>query len=279
MTDDVSIFYSEVLDKQPNKIELTSEIRNRLMENLPNFKILEILKKNFAIGLDFDIHDNVGFITHECLRSLLLIIGKTETRSLLLKVYRVYDSYKDKCLERKDEDIEHCRREFSTLCKQYDECKTAYDECKTAYDELYARFNKALKPGRIYKVTNKKTQEFYIGQCWTTIRNRLGRHLKDAKKANSALYKNIKEHGSNEFEIELLSEKLYLREEEPLNKIEEKFIKEYREKAPEKCLNTKSVGVTFECKNCGAILKTDPHRENSTHKCKDKKEEIPTESA
>jgi hypothetical protein len=272
MTDDVSIFYSEVLDKQPNKIEVTSEIRKRLLEDLPNFKMLEILKENFVIGLDFDIHDNVAFITHECLRSLLLILGKSETRSLLLKVYRLYDNYKDKCLEKKDDDIERCRREFSILCKQY-------DECKTAYDELYARFKKSLKPGRIYMVVNKLTQQFYIRQCWTSLVSRLYRHLAEGSDSGSTLYKNIKEYKPEDFEIKLLDERLYMREEEELSQLEEFYIKHYRERDIEKCLNTKSLGATFKCKDCGKDFKTDPHRDNSTHKCKHKKEEIPTESA
>lgn len=61
--------------------------------------------------------------------------------------------------------------------------------------------------GYIYLITNKITNEKYVGQTKNSIYVRFSDHLRSYKRApNRKLYKNMNEYGINNFEPSILEE-------------------------------------------------------------------------
>jgi group I intron endonuclease len=60
--------------------------------------------------------------------------------------------------------------------------------------------------GIIYKITNTKTNQFYIGSSLTSVEVRFQRHLDDAfvHKSPQKIHANMREHGKTAFKIEVL---------------------------------------------------------------------------
>jgi hypothetical protein len=231
--------------------------------------IINTLTSQFEEDLDFQYKDNCYYVTQECLSSLLLVrhqYAKRKEYLTVLSYYKVFRKEIDKCEKFRDE------ANVLTLCKQI-------NQLRDQISKLNTKINDAIVPGYIYRIENTLTNEFYIGSSYPPPENRLLRHIQTSEKDSetSKLYENIRLHGEKNFrvvtvkQLECLKDKVLEREEAfHINRA-------YLEN-PDKCLNTKSLGILFKCKDCGKEFKTDPHRPNSTHKCKQKKE-IPTESA
>jgi group I intron endonuclease len=61
--------------------------------------------------------------------------------------------------------------------------------------------------GRVYKITNTANQKIYIGYTKVTLNKRFAKHIANAKYGGkSHLYKAIRKHGANNFQIDLLQE-------------------------------------------------------------------------
>lgn len=79
----------------------------------------------------------------------------------------------------------------------------------------------------IYKFTNKLKNKVYIGQA-VNLRSRVRDHLKDYKKdkKNSHLYNSIKKHGIENFQLEILIEGKFTKNE--LDQMEIRFIELFK---------------------------------------------------
>ena len=82
-----------------------------------------------------------------------------------------------------------------------------------------------MKKAYIYKITNTKTDDIYIGSTIQTIKNRFKAHKSNAKnKKNTLLYECMRENGIENFNVELLEEFSLSNKEEIGIKEKEKWI-------------------------------------------------------
>ncbi|WP_323705964.1 GIY-YIG nuclease family protein [Mammaliicoccus sciuri] len=67
-----------------------------------------------------------------------------------------------------------------------------------------------MQLARIYKITNKKNNNIYIGQTTRSVQERYKGHLHDSKTSNLPLYKDIREFGTDAFVVEEITICLYI---------------------------------------------------------------------
>lgn len=67
-----------------------------------------------------------------------------------------------------------------------------------------------MRTGLIYKFTNKINNKNYIGQTTCKLQDRIDKHLKDSKTDNLYFHKALKKYGINNFNIEILEDKIPL---------------------------------------------------------------------
>lgn len=86
-----------------------------------------------------------------------------------------------------------------------------------------------MRKGRIYKITNNINGKLYIGQTTYPLSYRYTNHLSDARNGRGyAMASAIRKYGQNNFKIELIEEC----DEDQLNDLEVKYIKQYNSVAP-----------------------------------------------
>lgn len=86
-----------------------------------------------------------------------------------------------------------------------------------------------MRKGRIYKITNNINGKLYIGQTIYPLSYRYTNHLSDARNGRGyAMASAIRKYGQNNFKIELVEEC----DEDQLNDLEVKYIKQYNSVTP-----------------------------------------------
>lgn len=86
-----------------------------------------------------------------------------------------------------------------------------------------------MRKGRIYKITNNINGKLYIGQTVYPLSYRYTNHLSDARNGRGyAMASAIRKYGQNNFKIELVEEC----DEDQLNDLEVKYIKQYNSVTP-----------------------------------------------
>ena len=121
--------------------------------------------------------------------------------------------------------------------------------------------------GKIYQLLNSETDDIYVGSTCSSLSKRLYHHRENAKRdyKNYAIYKKMKELGSDKFYIELIEtypcnnknevcarEGQYIRERATLNsKIEGRSTKQWREDNHEELMDKKR---TYYNENKNEIL-------------------------
>lgn len=83
-----------------------------------------------------------------------------------------------------------------------------------------------MRLAKIYKITNKKNNNIYIGQTTSELVRRFNEHMYDSKSSDLPLHKDIRKFGADNFIIEEVTECLYINRLE----LEKYYINDYYEK-------------------------------------------------
>lgn len=83
------------------------------------------------------------------------------------------------------------------------------------------------KIGKVYKIWNNKTADIYIGSSFSCLKKRMAVHKSYCSVSALPLYNLMREHGSDNFQIEQIDE-LKTNSKDELRRLEGKYIREYK---------------------------------------------------